>query len=569
MTCLQQIFMKNVILYFDTLEDVTNFMLINKSCYEAVQTMYINTYKLSQTVAIEDIIYFFPNLQTLYFNALSYCPRKFSSDDIPLIEVNNSLVTSRKDPSSKMENTLKTKWFPPKVRKIRLSSNEVLAVGKYGELYENLKDAFLDFSKTFYVGFESCLKGMEDDKESLKLKKFFDIKSLQKVTALISIEELNDLLSIDFSSKKDVKFVIVIFFYINVTRNDTNPLDILKTITHIDNVDFYVQFLAKETIGMKYIPDFCTTEEQFNDFGRLVKVMPNMNGHEEIIENAVKNSFCSGIKVFQPPKRQIWDGNGYQDDPNKYYVDVNLNFLDSENIRVVSLKNVNVTELALPLKLEKLKVDEVTGNLKIDKLKLTKIYVLNYKGSSLLVNDENLTEFECFNSLNCVKFVRDDKPTNTFIVDFKKYTIFDVYQDTQEVTFDVEKLGKHRCKFKAKRVEFSAGNIEISSPCDFDLSSEDFDEVMVSQIYKRKDKITAKFGDVKNIKFKCGCYEEITMGNAENIEFDCVEVKNLFINSAKLLKHQKSSFESITANTKIETIKGTKRNIAKLINGPQ
>ncbi|ELP91805.1 hypothetical protein EIN_138220 [Entamoeba invadens IP1] len=489
MTCLQQIFMKNIILYLNTLEDVTNFMLINKSCHEAVQTMYINTYNLSQTVAIEDIIYIFLNLQTLYFNSFSSCPKKFSSDDIPLIEQ-----------SLKMENTLKTKWFPPKVRKIRLFTNEVLI--------------------SFYVKFKSYFNRIKDDKGSAQLKDFFNTKSLQK-------------------------------------------------ITHNDNVNFHVQFLAKETMGMKYIPDFCTLKSQFNDFERLVKVMSNMNGHEEIIENAVKDSFCSGIVVFRPPKQLFWDGNGYQDDPYKYAVDVNLNILNSENIRVVSLKNVNVTELALPIKLEKLKIEEVTGNLKIDKLKLTRIYVLNYKGSPLLVNDENLTEFECFNSLNCVKFVREDKPLSVYIVDFKKHTIFDVYQDTQDVTINVERLRKHVCQFKAKGVKYYYHNIHIGDPCNFNLSLETFDEVIVSQNIKRKDKITAKFGDIKNIKFRYGCFEEITMGNAENIEFDCVEVKKLFINSAKLLKHQKSSFESITANTKIETIKGTKRNIAKLINGPQ
>ncbi|KAL7722435.1 Fbox domain containing protein [Entamoeba marina] len=135
MTQLENVYIKNVLFYLPTMEDVVKFAMISKNCQLAINTIFINPFMLSETTEMMTICKFFPNLQTLFLTKVSQTLYKKEMKELPIIECGNTSIYGKKN---KMFSTI---WFPLKVRKITINSCYVLSsitenIKKYSELQE-------------------------------------------------------------------------------------------------------------------------------------------------------------------------------------------------------------------------------------------------------------------------------------------------------------------------------------------------------------------------------------------------------------------------------------------------
>ncbi|KAL7714018.1 Fbox domain containing protein [Entamoeba marina] len=135
MTQLENIYIKNVLFYLPTMEDVVKFAMISKNCQLAINTVFINPFMLSETTEMMAICKFFPNLQTLFLTKISQTLYKKEMKELPIIECGSTSVYGRKN------RMFTTVWFPLKVRKITINNNHVLLsitenIKKYSELQE-------------------------------------------------------------------------------------------------------------------------------------------------------------------------------------------------------------------------------------------------------------------------------------------------------------------------------------------------------------------------------------------------------------------------------------------------
>ncbi|EDR25164.1 hypothetical protein EDI_271030 [Entamoeba dispar SAW760] len=155
---LENVFLKNVLFYLETLDDVCNFNQINKKCGEAIATVFINPFKLSQFYTFSQINKIFPVLQT-YYCAKSFCtPKMIEARNMPLMEIgawDKGLPTT----------VFSTKWFAEKVRKVRITQPIIHSFIKGINNYTNLIHLTIEI----------------EYKQVSIVEKIVEIKSLQKI----------------------------------------------------------------------------------------------------------------------------------------------------------------------------------------------------------------------------------------------------------------------------------------------------------------------------------------------------------------------------------------------------
>ncbi|ELP84369.1 hypothetical protein EIN_037810, partial [Entamoeba invadens IP1] len=140
---LEQVFLKNVVLYFETLTDVMNFLFLNKKCLETVTSLYVNSYALTKHHNFPQIYLFFPQMQTFYVETtLQYIKAK-DARCMPLIEINH--WTDKYFYRDRKDNVFTTQWFPPKIRKLCVYPQQVIKMFTSINFYTQLQSFFLNF----------------------------------------------------------------------------------------------------------------------------------------------------------------------------------------------------------------------------------------------------------------------------------------------------------------------------------------------------------------------------------------------------------------------------------------
>ncbi|ELP92944.1 hypothetical protein EIN_078720 [Entamoeba invadens IP1] len=405
MVHLEQVFMKNVILYLETMKDVFNFMFINKSSLTAVQTMYINTYKASMTSSIEDILRFFPKLQTLYFSSFSNNLKKLSSNDIPLIEVGTNT-----NPKT-LINTLKTKWFPPKVRTLRIQSQQIEAIAKNIDQYEQLQFLIIDYSSII---------------NPLTMLKVVSLNTLKKVYIYGNSDAISQFNEFDFKKHYKTTYVFVMAFSMFLFQQPN--LENFKRCP--PNVQIYVQYISKETECWDYIPQFCNNNEIFG--GRYVYpiyIISDSTTSSQLIADVMNKTLHEILTICVP---KINNFVNYQPQEINWKVNEVPKIIDLINldlIKEITLTNALFDSLVFPRKIEKVDIQNVSGNIEMKECKPIKFSIVNYTGNQLIFNDERLQYFACQDCANKVSVLHNNKLyNNKFFLDVQKYTNFNVVQ---------------------------------------------------------------------------------------------------------------------------------------------
>ncbi|KAL7713191.1 F-box domain-containing protein [Entamoeba marina] len=117
-TKLENMFLKNVMFYLITDEDVVNFMLVSKNCALAITTAYINPYYLTNYLSFEKILDMFPSLETFYCVHCLQLMKKKQSKSLPLIEIGKWTSTERT-----INKVFSTVWFSSKIKRMTITRN--------------------------------------------------------------------------------------------------------------------------------------------------------------------------------------------------------------------------------------------------------------------------------------------------------------------------------------------------------------------------------------------------------------------------------------------------------------
>ncbi|ELP85535.1 hypothetical protein EIN_148570 [Entamoeba invadens IP1] len=555
MTHLENIFLKNVVLYLETLEDITNFILINKSCYSVIQTMFINTYNLSLHSSIDDILFFFPKLETLYFCAVSTRLRKVSSNDIPLIEVN------AKQLSSKFSQTLKTKWFPPKVRKLRILWNEIDTVAKNKDNFEQLQFLFIDYTMT--------------TKEEHLLFEVLQIKTLKKVYLIFTTMTLQFINEFNFSERKEVEFTLVVLF--SSYTYEVLEVDALNKMPN--NVKVFTNFISKETNSLEFLPALSCILNSYpvnqNDENKSITVTSDVSGKEDLIYETMEMGILTTLDIMDPKTLPKWDVtlNAYIQPNQREKLQATFNFQNQINfdfIEAVTLFNINAKEVVLPRLLKKISILDCTGKINMKNCRAESITLRNFNGKSLEISDEKLTNFKCDNSIGKVLFKHNGvKYKGKFVANLSKYTVFSVANGFHACDILIENDGKIVDKITCTRCWYTNTETINSFRVDnitngFDLSNEKIDQMQLflnpaQHIFTNK----VKFGNIKKVDLMGGNIDTVELGVVGKINLVGCKIENLVMKSAKSFTFKNSFFENVKAE-KISKINGTKKNIKNL-----
>ncbi|EKE38860.1 hypothetical protein ENUP19_0228G0006 [Entamoeba nuttalli] len=209
---LENVFLKNVMFYLETMDDVCNFNQINKKCGEAIATVFINPYKLSQFYTFSQINKIFPSLQT-YYCAKSFCtPKMKEAGNMPLMEIgtwDKGLPTT----------VFSTKWFAEKVRKIRITRPIIHSFIKGINNYRNL------IHLTITIEY----------KEVIVIEKIIQIKSIQKIIVYSDLYKVLDLVQTKFISTQSKAQL----YLIQTNNKIQNILDKNQIDKSYPNIHYY------------------------------------------------------------------------------------------------------------------------------------------------------------------------------------------------------------------------------------------------------------------------------------------------------------------------------------------
>ncbi|KAL7716970.1 Uncharacterized protein QTN25_005563 [Entamoeba marina] len=369
MVHLENIFVKNVLFYLTTIQDIMNFEMVSKNCQMAIQTVFINPFTLSETVHLTTINKIFPNLQTFFITNTVDSVKKRDGNDLPIIECGSTFSFDR---DARLFSTV---WFPPKLRKVVINNMNVLrTITDNISRYEQLQEVSIRATATFNYytkGKRNLYNGGGSG---------ITIDLLKKISKIKYIEEGALLESGIFENKPYISFVIVMWKYDNSNTNISNDGDV--TFGRVPtNVKYYFSYTGSSIMGS--LTDGSMPVE--NDF------IPDRCIHESLIEDSVSLStlllkeYTKNLRIFS-----IDDGNldgrnfnyghyynamGNQPVNTEKWVDfVDFSTTDCLESLVISS---NIKKLTIPTSLKRLRLEEYievsSQGQKLERLSFTKI----------------------------------------------------------------------------------------------------------------------------------------------------------------------------------------------------
>ncbi|BFU25421.1 hypothetical protein CL6EHI_131460 [Entamoeba histolytica] len=353
MTHLENVFLKNVLLYLPTLKDVGRFAQVSKSCEEAINTIYVNPYELTIHHSFDEIIPLFPNLQTFYVRRCPSRLYKITANDIPLIEVGGW------NEQSKQTQVFNTKWFCSKIRKIRID-------GYYcKKVIEKHPNYFIQLQELV------VMNGIDIN----ALIQLFELPTLKKVIIICSIGEFQLLSkSFDFNKHNQINFIIIFI----ITYSNTNILNQMDYNQFI-NCRFYTRTINKSTMNCPYLPilpyesqfliDNCDMTIESDVFNKINEI------NEIIVKNNLQNILIKNVL-------NDYEGNR-----------IDLTPLSIESLSIQDVEKQNV-DIIIPPHLKSLIINSCKASIDISKCHLKKIIISNYQGKVMDIYDDKLEVFQ-------------------------------------------------------------------------------------------------------------------------------------------------------------------------------
>ncbi|EDR24886.1 hypothetical protein EDI_026200 [Entamoeba dispar SAW760] len=391
MVHLENIFLKNVLLYLPTLKDIGKFAQICKSCEEVINTIYVNPYNLTLYQSFDKIIRIFPNLQTLY---LRRCPEKLykiSTNNIPLIEI------GRWSEISKPTKVFDTKWFCSKIRKLRININFSIKFElKHPEYFTQLQELII----------------LNDINLNTTIK-LFKLSSLKKVIIFCSINKLYEISELfNFNQNKQINFIIILYQNGFTNNNLLNQIDYNEFI----NCTFYTRIFNKSTINFPYLPLLPYEPEILMNF--------NNNNYDIIIESNILDKINQINEIVLKNNIQKVLIENILNDFEGTKIDLTTLYIEFLSIIEIKKQNLNII---FPPNLKSLTIKYCDASIDISKCHLTNLILNNYQGKSIEIHDENLEKVKV-NSKQEVKWYHNGTllKQNEIYLDMNKISLLSI-----------------------------------------------------------------------------------------------------------------------------------------------
>ncbi|ELP89077.1 hypothetical protein EIN_447080 [Entamoeba invadens IP1] len=534
MVVLESVFLKNVILYIPTIEDVFQFILINNKCLSSVKSMYVNSYKLSLKSPIEKILLFFPNIETLYFNSYSTRMKKIDTNSIPIVEMNLQSY------SSGVSQLFKTKWFPPKIRKMRIIAQEMEMVYTNYTAFEQLKELVITCSSV--------------SSDNTPYERIICHDTLQKVTFVLTLAGVPYIVKLDFKKMKNTKFVIIL-----TPQSFSDDYVDLSTLSNLpENVTVYTTFLYNNLKHTEFIGDGLDLWKSV--IPNQLMVLQDFSGDVSVIEEKMRLSLVTKVHVF-----------GFKENfSSAFYTEhikinnANINLETCDCIKEIEILRCDIDELILPTNVEVIKINEVTGNVVSKQCAPREIIVSNYTGTVIKFSEKKLRNLNLQQVNDTVEIVGKMTESNANLIDVNmKYNM--LFSENNVKKFVLKKDDVVSKEFAAKFLFVTQKEISFGDFLeDVDFSVLDFDNLDISLNEQNLALVSIKFGDVKKIDFNRGKFKRIEISNVDCVEFMECEVESLIMKTAKMFNFKKTKFNKVEAD-KIEKMSGMKKSIETFI----
>ncbi|EDR23114.1 hypothetical protein EDI_258810, partial [Entamoeba dispar SAW760] len=506
MVHLENVFLKNVLLYLPTLKDVGRFAQVCKSCEEAINTIYVNPYELTIHHSFDEIIPLFPNLQTFYVRR---CPErlyKISANDIPLIEIGEW------SESLQPTQVFNTKWFCSKIRKLRMTDFFYMKdTIKHPEYFTQLQ--------------ELVILNNNDLNIIIKLLKLPTLKKVIIFCGMKEFQELSELF--DFNKYKQINFVII-FVLTEYSCKNTKLIEI--NYNQFINCKFYTRIFTNLTINLPSLPSL-PYEKSYGYNQR--DAIDTINNNEILNEIYINNDTIIKNNIYSALIKQIWKEYELNTiDLTKLYIHSGIINAQKQNLVII-----------IPPNLKSLKVFNCQSSIDISKCHLKEIQFRDYKGKPLEVNDDNLEVFE-INSSQQVKWYHngtllkqdeiflDANKITSFKITYSNHFINDLNNNTKTIVFkynDKETiLNKIQFfDFEGYYIDFSCVNKQI------DFSEYPFDSINIQESHINNLKVNCNSMDLNNVE----CDNLIIDGICDNINFEDCKINSIRCNIINSLNY--------------------------------
>ncbi|EKE38221.1 hypothetical protein ENU1_173100 [Entamoeba nuttalli P19] len=384
---LENVFLKNVLLYLPTLKDVGRFAQVSKSCEEAINTIYVNPYELTIHHSFDEIIPLFPNLQTFYVRRCPSRLYKITANDIPLIEVGGW------NERSKQTKVFDTKWFCSKIRKIRIDFDFSMKVQlKHPNYFIQLQELVIIRSIDFNI-----------------IKKLIDLPTLKKVIIICNILEIQEYLEkINVNKHKQINFIIILNEYRFTNTNLLKQIDFSQFV----NCRFYTRIFNKSTISLHYLPLLPYENKfliNFKNYNNTVYIESDILDKIEQINEIINKNNIQNVIIENILNN--YEGNR---------IDLTSFGIESLSIQKVEKQSLIIV---IPPNLKSLTIKHCKASIDISKCYLKKLILNYYQGKSIDINDDKLEKIE-INSSQEIKWYHNSilLKENNIYVDTNKIT---------------------------------------------------------------------------------------------------------------------------------------------------
>ncbi|ELP84393.1 hypothetical protein EIN_090260 [Entamoeba invadens IP1] len=505
---LESVFIKNVVLYLQTSSDICSFVLINKKYCESIQSMYCASYNLCRNTPLPKIQQYFPNIQTIYIEAITSESAKIGPSFKPYIDLNISKRVLKNDFNHNLVKNLDNiSDYAKNIRKLKIEGYMLFIIAVNNNEFVELKNLVIH-------SLDDC---------SL-LEKVLCIPSLRDVTIYFSQTVVHKLADFDFQKYNKISFTFV--FQNKSQLLKKKQIDGAKRLAK--KYPLYMQMLTKETVNMKFIPDIQMAYPSFEK--RLtVSISSDMSGKENFIEEVMKKCMCSRLDISPL-------SNSKEIDDQRYRKIATFDFLKSEIINEVVLKQINCKSVVLPQKCRAFEIIDCEGNVCAEQCYPEEVYIDQFERETITINEDKLKGV-CINAyIRNYNFVCKGQK-GIILIDFKKVDFFDIRNENINIGLMygdtlISKIRVDGIIINLKKLEI------INCVSDVMLEGITLEEVTFSNT-RKETAFSATLSDVKKVNVCGGLLKILQIGKCDEIKVSTGAV-------IELLKKTKQNTNLIT-----------------------
>ncbi|ELP84197.1 hypothetical protein EIN_258810 [Entamoeba invadens IP1] len=485
MTRLQSIYLKNVVLYFKTIDDIRSFVFVNKKCEESASSLYINSYALSMKYPLQIMIKYFPKIETFYLNKVPLDVTECFLTEIKNIELDYLTLNFTNTVNIDLLNNL---CFMNKLRVLRIEFCHL----------ESIKIPFEQLVNLFYLTI----------KYSSKTPNFFVpiSKNMKRVVLYIPHFSVVKLNKFNFIKNERVEFAVILMppdnsDIINKSMYDAANENFKCFMTKkLRNVRVFTKFLSNNTNEAVFL-----TKRQFFKENNRCKLKSkvvadiSMSNDINLVEQQMTSNMIDDLVIMQITS--VSKMNDIFDLRTTTVID---------KLEICDIKN---GQFYVPKFLNTLILINIHANVFIDGCKIDIIKVLNYCGKPLNFDVKRIKKLMIKQTKqNALNFVYNSEIIkDKCVVDIDICELFSFIANGQINSFVLYKYGQQMCDFLAAGVTIQNNEVTIYVESQIlDLSKIECDCLIIQNTGTCEKVI---LGDLKKVILYGGVFEEVISEN--------------------------------------------------------